>query len=210
MYELYYSPGSASFAVHWMLIELDAPHILHRVDLAAREQKTPEYLRLNPDGVVPTLLIDGRAHTECAALLLTLADRHPAAQLAPVVGSAERIDFHQWAFYCANGLQPAYRRWFYPAEAAGEAAIAGAQEQARLSIERSWERINDLLADGRPRILGERLTAVDFLVTMLMRWSRNMPKPATEWPAIRTYVQRMRAMPSFRALYAREGLTDWV
>jgi glutathione S-transferase len=44
---------------------------------------------------------------------------------------------------------------------------------------------------------------------MLMRWSRNMPKPATEWPAIAEYVARMKARPSFRTLYEREGLTEW-
>ena len=53
-YTLYYSPGSASLVVHWMLIELDAPHTLALVDTAAGAQKQPEYLALNPNGVVPT------------------------------------------------------------------------------------------------------------------------------------------------------------
>jgi glutathione S-transferase len=54
MYELYYSPGTASFAVHWLLIEMNLPHTLKVVDFETRAQKSPEYLRLNPDGVVPT------------------------------------------------------------------------------------------------------------------------------------------------------------
>lgn len=44
---------------------------------------------------------------------------------------------------------------------------------------------------------------------MLVRWSRNMPRPGTEWPAIRDYVARMKARPSFATLYEREGLTEW-
>jgi len=55
----------------------------------------------------------------------------------------------------------------------------------------------------------DRLLAVDLMATMLMRWSRNMPRPATDWPAIRDYVARMKALPSFRLLYEREGLTEW-
>ena len=47
------------------------------------------------------------------------------------------------------------------------------------------------------------------LATMLVRWSRNMPRPGTEWPAIRDYVARMKARPSFATLYEREGLTEW-
>jgi len=207
MYELYYSPGAASFAVHWLLIEMNLPHTLTLVDLASRAQKSPEYLRLNPDGVVPTLIINGVARTECAALLLALADRYPAAGLAPASGDDVRAAYYQWTFYCANSLQPAFRNWFYADQAAGDAAAV--KGLARTRIEGCWDRFAALLADGRRHVLGERLTAVDFLATMLMRWSRNMPKPATEWPVLSRYVQRMRALPSFKTLQAREGLTDW-
>jgi len=58
-------------------------------------------------------------------------------------------------------------------------------------------------------LLLDRVSAADFVTTMLMRWSRNMPKPATEWPAIADYVKRMKARPSFKALYERESLTEW-
>lgn len=208
MYELYYSPGTASFAVHWLLIEMQLPHALKLVDFDQRAQKSPAYLRLNPDGVVPTLVIDGVARSECAALLLTLADRHPEKGLAPAAGDPRRAAYYQWAFYCANSLQPAFRNWFYPDEAAG--GVEDVKAHARIRIEACWDRLEALFADGREHLLGAQLSAVDFLATMLMRWSRNNPKPVTEWPALARYVQRMRAMPSFKMVYAREGLTDWV
>jgi len=68
MYTLYYSPDRASLAVHWMLIELGVPFEARLVDFAAREHKSADYLRLNPDGMVPTLLIGGKPHAESAAL----------------------------------------------------------------------------------------------------------------------------------------------
>jgi glutathione S-transferase len=207
MYELYYSPGSASFAVHWLLIEMNLPHTLTLVDFAAKAQKNPAYLRLNPEGVVPTLIIDAVPRTECAALLLTLADRHPAAGMAPAMGSDDHATYYQWTFFCANSLQPAFRQWFYPDEAAGgEEAV---KALARAKIEHCWDRFETLLGDGRRYMLGEQLMALDFLATMLMRWSRNMPMPATEWPRLARYVQHMRAMDSFKTVSAREGLTDW-
>src|ERR1700682_1433879 len=70
MYTLYYSPGAASFCVHMALIEAAADYTLQRVDLDAGQQRDPVYLALNPNGVVRTLLIDGVAHTEAAALLM--------------------------------------------------------------------------------------------------------------------------------------------
>jgi glutathione S-transferase len=59
-------------------------------------------------------------------------------------------------------------------------------------------------------MLGPKLAALDFLATMLTRWSRNMPKPATAWPQLAAYISRMRAMPSLREVHKREGLTDWI
>jgi glutathione S-transferase len=76
MIELYYAPSTASLVVHWLLIELGLPHELRRLDLDAREQKAPEYLRLNPAGVVPTLVIDGQPICEAVAITQHLADTY--------------------------------------------------------------------------------------------------------------------------------------
>jgi glutathione S-transferase len=58
-------------------------------------------------------------------------------------------------------------------------------------------------------MLGAEFSGVDLLALMYMRWSRNMPKPATEWPALRKFADHMRARPSWARLYEVEGLTDW-
>lgn len=209
MYRLYYMPGTASLAVHWMLIELGVAHELHKVDLMAGEQRSPDYLKLNPSGLVPTLVSDGRPMHESAALLLWLAEQHPEARLAPAVGTAGRMAYLQWMLHFSNTVQTAFRGWFFPDEPAGQEAASRVGEFARGRIEAAWGRVDARLAATGAYIAGHDVSAVDFLATTVMRWSRNMPKPATEWPAIRDYVARMKARPSFRALYEREGLTEW-
>lgn len=209
MYTLYYMPGSASFIVHWLLIEAGAAHELKLVDGAAGEHKQPAYLELNPSGVVPTLIVDGQPVYEAAALALLLAERHPEARLAPLVGSRARATYLQWTLHLANTLQPAYRHWFYPAEAAGPEHVERAKEAARQRIEAAWDRIEAHLGRGGPWMTGDQLTTVDFQTVMLARWSRNMPRPATEWPAVARLVAAMKARPSFRTLNEREGLTEW-
>ena len=209
MYTLYYSPGSASLVVHWLLIELGVEHRLERVDLEGRAHKSAEYLALNPNGVVPTLIVDGEPVAECAALTLLLAERHPESGLEPARGTRERGWYLQWALHLANTLQPAFRTWFYPIEAAGEAHVEVAKELARGRIEAVYDRLDRHLSAHGPYVCGEQLTAVDFLATMLMRWSRNMPKPADRWPALAALAARMKARPSFKTLYEREGLTEW-
>jgi glutathione S-transferase len=209
MYTLYYSPGSASFVVHWLLIELGVPHALHRLDLAAGEHKRPEYLALNPGGVVPTLVVDGAPLFESSALLLHLADAHPEAGFAPAAGSVQRARYYQWMAYLANALQPPFRTWFYAHEAAGEAAAEAAKQAARARIEACWDRLDAHLGAHGPYLLGDDVSAADFMLAMLMRWSRNMSRPASDWPHLAALIVRMKARPSFRTLYAREGLTEW-
>ncbi len=209
-YKLHYAPSTASLAVHWMLIELGAPFELETVDFAAQAQRSPEFLKLNPSGRVPMLVVDGVPHAEVAALLMLLAERHPDAGLAPAVGAAGRADYLQWMLFLANTLQPAFRVWFYPDEPAGPDHMEAVQTQARAQIEAIWTRVDARFSDGRRFLLGERLSAADFLLTMLTRWSRAMPAPATDFPHLGAYVRRMRTMPSLREVHAREGLTDWI
>ncbi|MGE8216180.1 MAG: glutathione S-transferase, partial [Stenotrophomonas maltophilia] len=58
-------------------------------------------------------------------------------------------------------------------------------------------------------LLGEQLSVVDFMLVMLMRWSRNMPTPGDTWPVLKAYADRLKARPAFIEVYRREGITDW-
>ena len=209
MNRLYYAPGAASMLVHWLLIELGVPHELVKIDTTTGQQKSPEYLALNPSGVVPTLVLDGIPRFEAAALAMTLADRHPQAGLAPAHDDPRRADYVQWMFHLANAVQPLFRLWWYPHEPAGAAQADTVRAQVAPRIEAAWQRIDDHLAQHGPCLLGDAPCVADFYLTMLMRWSRNVPKPATAWPHLAALAQRMAARPSFADLYAREGLAEW-
>lgn len=209
MYSLYYAPGAASMVVHWLLIELGVPHELRLVDTKSGQQKSPEYLALNPNGVVPTLLDDGVPRFECAALVAMLAERHAEAGLAPAPGDPLRGQYLQWMFHLANAVQPLFRIWWYPHEVAGAANEGRARECVQPRIEAAWDRLDAHLGTHGPYLLGDHASVADFYLTMLMRWSRNMPQPATTWPHLAALAQRMKARPSFATLYEREGLTEW-
>jgi glutathione S-transferase len=209
-YVLYYSPATAAMSVHWALLEMGLPFESVLVDIEQGQQRLPGYLAINPQGRVPTLLIDGTPYTESTALLLLLAERHPERGLAPMAGDPNRAAFLETMVYLANTIMPAMRNWFYAEADCEPAAAHAARELARSHIEGAWERLADRLADGRLYLLGERMTLADFQATTLMRWSRNMPRPATAWPVLDGYIRRMRALPSFLAMNRREGNTDWL
>ncbi len=204
MYRLYASPATASQAVHWMLIELGVPFEVEMLDFDDKDQKSEEYLRLNPNGVVPTLIVDGAPVTETGAILMLLAERHPEAGFAPPVGSPERAEWLQWMVWLANGPMATFRLWFYDADLPGID-----REALRAKLEGYWDRVDAHLA-GRAFVVGDAISTVDLQLTMLTRWSRNMPRPATRWPSLAAYIGRMRARPGLREVHAREGVTDWI
>lgn len=208
-YILYYSPSGASMTVHWMLIELGMPFEARLIDIDTGAQRDPEYLRLNPAGRVPTLVVDGIPRTESAALLMLLAERHPQAGLAPEPGSPARAEWMERMIYLANTVLPAMRDWFYADVDGAPDGAQAVRNLARSRIEGAWASLDARLADGRAFLVGDALSTADLLAVMLMRWSRNMPRKATEWPMLAAYITRMRALPSFIEVNAREGLTDW-
>lgn len=208
-YALYYSPGAASMAVHWLLLEAGIPFEARLININEGAQHDPEYLRLNPEGRVPTLVVDDVPRHESAALLMLLAERHPDAGLAPAPGSPARAEWLELMVFLANTLLPAMRDWFYAGKDGDPAGAEAVQALARRRIEQSWERLDALLADGRAWLVGGKLSTADFLAVMLMRWSRNIPCKATSWPQLAPYIGRLRALPSFIELNAREGLSDW-
>jgi glutathione S-transferase len=209
MYTLYYSPGSASLAVHLALLEIGTPHRLEKLDLAAGAQHSPEYRKLNPRGQVPTLVVDGKAYFESAGLLLSLAERHPEARLAPAPGSPQRAEYYQWMTFLANSLGAMYRLWFMPQDLGPGELPPSVRDAIRQKIEDSWTIVDAHLAASGPYMLGEEVSVVDLLTIMYMRWSRNMPKPATSWPALQRFAALMRARPSWKKLNAIEELTEW-
>lgn len=206
---LYGSPSTASLVVHWLLIELGIEHEVRMLDFGRGEQTSPDYLAINPQGRVPTLVIDDQVLTESTAIAMQLADLYPDADLAPAVGTPARGDYYRWMAFCAYTLMPAYRAWFYPHEPAGPAQVERVKASAAQVLERAWQQVADHLAAGGPYLLGERRSAADFVLTMLMRWSRNMPAPSDRWPALAAHAARMKALPSFAEVYRREGITDW-
>jgi glutathione S-transferase len=109
MLALYFAPGSSSMAAHIVLREVGAAFDARPLSFARKENRSAEYLALNPEGKVPTLLVDGTPLTEVAAILFYVARRFPEAGLLPddAEGEAQAIS---WMSFAASTLHPARRQ----------------------------------------------------------------------------------------------------
>jgi glutathione S-transferase len=110
MLTLYFAPGSSSMAVHIALHEIGVPFEGRPMSFKNNDLRRPDYLALNPEGKVPTLVVDGRPLTEVAAILYYLAKRFPEAELLPHGDIAAEAQALSWMSFIASTLHPARRR----------------------------------------------------------------------------------------------------
>ena len=213
MATLHYFPGNASLAPHILLEELGAPYELALVDRAAGAHKSPAYLKLNPNGLIPVWVDGDLVLYETAAICLHLADTHPAAGLAPPLATPERAHFMKWLMWLTNTLQATLIVYFYPERwADDESAIAQVKAHAEARVAPLLDQLEAQLAShGGPWLLGDAYGAVDPYAFMLCRWTRGFARPARSLPALGAYLGRMLERPAVRRVMENEGLpAPWV
>jgi glutathione S-transferase len=110
MLTLYFAPGSSSFAVHIALHEIGVAFEAKPMSFKNDDMRSPDYLKLNPEGKVPTLIVDDRPLTEVAAILYFLAKRYPDAELLPRNDIKADAQALSWMSFAASTLHPARQR----------------------------------------------------------------------------------------------------
>jgi glutathione S-transferase len=210
MIELYYYPGNASLAVHILLEELGVPFTLKLVDRANAAHKSPEYLKLNPNGLIPVFVEGDLVLYETVAICLHLADTHPEAKLAPPLATKERAHYYKWFTWCSNTLQAMLMHYFYGerlVDEGDEAAAAQVKAHAEARIAGMLDQLDaQLAAHGSTWLLGPSYTAVDPFAMLMCRWTRGFARPARSLPHLGPYLQRVLARPAVQRAFAAEKL----
>ncbi|MGH6892908.1 MAG: glutathione S-transferase family protein [Dongiaceae bacterium] len=202
MYTLYWSPGSASMAPHGALEEAGVKYELKLTNTDAGAHRDPAYLELNPNGKVPTLVMDGKfVMFESAAITMFIADRHPEAQLAPSPNDPARGHFYQWLTHLTNSLQPAMLRYYYPERITMDAGgHAGVTEKAMEEVAAIWGRIDQHLKSGGPYLLGAQFSAADIFAYMLSTWQQCCPNTYERFPSVKRLADQAAARPALQRM----------
>ena len=218
MIQLHHYPSTASMIPHIVLEEMGIPYELVLVDQARDKHKSPAYLQLNPNGLLPALTDGNLVMYETAAICLHLCDTHPQAGLAPAVGTVERAHFYKWLMWLTNTLQPALITYFYPDRYVAEGNATGAAEvkacaQARVGdllaqLDAELTRVQGQSAGAEFWFMGANYTLLDAYIFTVCRWTRNFSSlPARNYANLGPYLQRMLTRPAVQRVIAQEGLT---
>ncbi len=206
--ELYFAPGACSFVPHVALEAVKAatgqafePKL---VKLHKGENKTPEYLAMNPNGQVPVLVADGKPLNQIVAICDFLDRSFPKAGLLPAEPWARAQAMSQLA-WMNNTVHPTFTRVFRSAEFAdGEAAQAEVKKMAQARYGKLLERIQDWTAGAKPYWFGERITPHDAYAFTLLRWGGIAGVDPKSLPGYLAYVDRVMAAPPVAAALERE------
>ncbi|MWD27599.1 glutathione S-transferase [Aquicoccus sp. SCR17] len=210
-YRLHYAPDNASLVIRLALEELGVPYRTVLVDRAAAAQKSPDYLRLNPAGRIPTLETPDGPISETAAILLWLGERHGA--LMPGAGETGRAAFLNWLLFAANTLHPELVQLFYIHRYGAEEGRAAQRTALRHRIAGHLATLEALAARlEAPWFCGAEPSALDLYLAPMLRWAQIYPRDQEGWlslapyPVLRDMALRLEARPSIAAAIRAEGL----
>ena len=200
----FYSPGACSLAIHAALLHAAAGFEAVRVDLREKQQLAPDYLRLNPQGRVPTLAIDGQPLTEVAAIADYLDRRFPHAGLLPANDLARARDLAA-ILRLSSDIHPLYRALWIPSWFADDPA---AHDTLKATATR---RLREFHAELEHRLAhgdwGHRVPEgfLAFYTTVFLRWSAAV-EPEGLGPHCEALRARMAAHPAMARAVATEGI----
>lgn len=199
--KLYFRPGASSLSPHIALRETDLAFDLEKVDTVTKKTETgADYLAINPKGYVPALqLDDGQVLTEVSAIVQYIADRAPAARLAPAAGTMERYRLAEWLNYISTELHKSFAPLFNPKAPDEWKAVARAQLVAKFGF------LSKQL-EGKQYLMSDTFTVADGYLFTVLRWTTSVKIDLAQWPVLAQYVERVAARPAVHAALLAEGL----
>jgi glutathione S-transferase len=204
--KLYYAPGACSLASHVALEEVGIPYETQKLNLAEGDQRKPEYLKLNPRGRVPTLVLDSHVLTENVGILTYLGGGYPEAQLWPAktLDQAKLVSTMAWL---SNTVHPTYSRYFRPERFVSDESAKDAVKAKAGELFRGYLEEIDKLLEGHKWAIANQYTVADPYLLVFYRWGNRSKMPVTELKNYTAHVQRVLARPAVQKVMADEGIT---
>lgn len=205
-FELYYAPNSCALATHIVLEEVGARYTAVRLDLGKAEQRSPEYLALNPKGRVPALVTDRGVLTETPAMLVFVAQCFPDAELAPMNDAFVFAQMQAFNSYLCSTLHVAHAhrmRGYRWVDADDAHSIAAMRRKVPESVGACFDLIERELSKG-PWVMGEHYTICDAYLFTVAQWLEADGVEPVRVPRVVEHRQRVSERAAVQRAIAAE------
>lgn len=202
---LYYATMSNASRIHASLEELGVPYEKVTLDLRAGDQKKPAFLALNPNGKVPTVVLDGTPMFESVAIQIALGERYGVEKgLWPALGSPEHLTALTWLVWGQVSLGAAVMRYMH-----NTAAWVPAEQHHAPTAEAALKETHALLAvldaqlTKHAHVVSDRFTLVDLDLASVLGWATHAAKiDITAYPKLGAWLAGAAQHPGLRAVMA--------
>jgi glutathione S-transferase len=205
--KLYEFGPTRSIRVRWVLQELEVPFESHVVNLPQGEQRTPEFLKLNPAGKLPVLVDGDVVLNESVAIALYLGEKYPQKGFVPM-DARGRAELYRWLMFVVTELeQPLWRMakhsFVYP-----ESQRIPAELPNAIADFKAMAPVLETHLKGREFLVGDRVTVGDFVTAYTLDWADEQ-EILGDFPGLGEYMERMyrrpHAGPRIATEFARIG-----
>jgi GST-like protein len=207
--KLYAAPMSSATPVVCALAELDVACEIVMLDLEAGDQKKPDYLALNPNGVVPTLVVDGTPLFEAIAIMQWLGERYGVERgLWPAAESPDRLTALSWTTWAyvtygalINVLNFAQSPMVEPALHHPPLATEAVQR-----LDALLARLETRLAE-RSNLLGDDYSLADLILACVVTYSTYCGVSVDGHARVKDWLERFYARPAYRKAWGEAPTT---
>ncbi len=202
----YYGPKTCALATHIVLEYVGADYEAIKLDFRENQQRSKEYLAVNPKGRVPALVTDRGVITETPALLLYLAQTYPQAKVAPLddpFALAEMQAANSWfcsTVHVAHAHGPRGSRW-----SDDPAALQSMKAKVSTNMSDCFDLIEKELLRG-PWLMGANFTVADPYLFTMSSWLATDGVEMAKFPRVAEHYKRMLEMPAVRKVMPLHGM----
>lgn len=200
MLKFYYAPKTCALAVHLVLEHIGAPYEAVPLDFSQQDQRSAEYLAINPKGRVPAIVTADGVLTETPALLLYLCQRHPEAGLAPLEDNFALAQMQAFNSYLCATVHVAHAHRFRGIRWADDPdAIEAMKKKVPQSMGDAMALIEDGMLKG-PWVMGEQYTVADMYLFTIANWLEGDGVDISKLPRVIAHRERMASDPAIKQL----------
>jgi glutathione S-transferase len=204
MLKLYYAPGTCALASHIALAEAGADYTTEKLNMKANQQNSPEYLKLNPKGRVPTLVTDRGVLTETPAMLAFIAQTFPKAGLAPLDDAFAFAQAQAFNSYLCSTVHVAHAHKLRGARwATEETTFADMKRMVPKTVGACFALIERDMLKG-PWVMGEQYTVCDPYLYTIATWLEGDGVDVASLPKVADHRKRMAERPAVQKVLAEQ------